>query len=512
MARRVRNLFFPLLGLLLVVEACAGCTGSAPAQRAGYVHIREARPAAAHAAHFVPRRWINWQIPPGRGNGIAGYASPVGVLAGQPVSLFVSTPASRYRVSAFRMGWYSGRYGRLEWRSSWLPGRKQHPARLTGPTTNTYAADWTSPARVSTRQWPPGDYLLRLDSSAGGMNYVPLAVRTASAAGRVVLISPVTTWQAYNMWGCCDLYAGSDGSFDSRSRAVSFDRPYADEFGAGQFLRGQLGVLALSERLHLRLDYLTSVDLQRDPRILNGAAAVISMNHDEYWSPQMRSSLQTAIDSGTNAAFFGANAIFRRIRFAATPSGPDRLEINYKRAAEDPLATSKPQQATADWPSPPAADPESRLIGPQYACNLGVGHQADGIVTTTSSWIYAGTNVYPGERLSGLIGPETDAVQPGYPTPRPLQVLMHSPTSCPGGGPDYADTTYRTTPSGAAVFDAGTIAWGCTLVDACAAPISATTQRVVRQMTGNILRTFAAGPAGLLHPARDNLRSFQIAG
>ena len=48
----------------------------------------------------------------------------------------------------------------------------------------------------------------------------------------------------------------------------------------------------------------------------------------------------TARAAGTNLTFFGANAIFRRIRFGPTRLGPDRLEINYKVAAEDPVDDS----------------------------------------------------------------------------------------------------------------------------------------------------------------------------
>ena len=189
-----------------------------------------------------------------------------------------------------------------------------------------------------------------------------------SARGKVVLISPVTTWQAYDTWGCCDLYQGSDGSFDTRSRAVSFDRPYAMEDGAGEFLRGQLGVVAEAERLRLPLDYVTDIDLQTIPHLLAGARAVVSMGHDEYWSPRMRAALTAARDAGTNLAFLGANAIFRRIRFGRAHLGPDRLIVNYKAAEEDPLYGHDNAAVTADWPTLPDARPESSLLGAQYAC------------------------------------------------------------------------------------------------------------------------------------------------
>ena len=49
--------------------------------------------------------------------------------------------------------------------------------------------------------WPPGSYLLRLDASTGVQSYVPIVIRSPSAAGRVVLVSAVTSYQAYNGWG-----------------------------------------------------------------------------------------------------------------------------------------------------------------------------------------------------------------------------------------------------------------------------------------------------------------------
>ena len=38
-----------------------------------------------------------------------------------------------------------------------------------------------------------------------------------------------------------------------------------------------------------------------------------------------------------NVASFGANAIFRKIRFESSAHGPDRIEVNYKIPQEDPL-------------------------------------------------------------------------------------------------------------------------------------------------------------------------------
>jgi hypothetical protein len=451
---------------------------------------------------FADQRGTPWRIPGARAGGIEGFPSRTSVLAGQRFSLYVDTRAGHFRVRAFRMGWYGGKLGRQVWVSRRIRGHRQPGPALARPATRTMTAPWQPSVSISTRGWAPGDYLLRLEGGGGRHeSFVPMTVRAGSARGRVVLISPVTTWQAYNLWGCCDLYEGGDGSFATRSRAVTFDRPYLNENGAGQFIRDELGIVARAERLHLALDYITDVDLQLYPHILRGARAVVSMGHDEYYSAPMRSRLAAARSHGTNLAFFGANAIFRRIRYGNTRVGPDRLEINYKIAAEDPLDGRDNKVVTADWPSPPDANPESSLIGAQYGCYFGLV-DTPGVISAAHNWMYHAAHVYRGEQLPGLIGPEIDAIQYSDPTPRPIESIMHSPARCPGNYPADADASYYVAPSQAAVFDAGSINWACEAAPHCIDQDYRRTHAVVQHVTDNVLKAFASGPAGRSHPVR----------
>jgi N,N-dimethylformamidase beta subunit-like, C-terminal len=119
-------------------------------------------------------------------------------------------------------------------------------------------------------------------------------------------------WQAYNTWGGYDLYAGPGSSYSARSLAVSLDRPY-DANGAAMFLTYERNVVKLAERMGLPLAYLTGMDIAADPHLLDGASALISPGHDEYWSPAERAHVTAARDTGVNLAFLGANALFRRI-------------------------------------------------------------------------------------------------------------------------------------------------------------------------------------------------------
>lgn len=423
---------------------------------------------------------------------VEGYADHTSVESGDTVRLYVSTSADRWRATAFRMGWYGGKQGASVWRSSWQPGTKQARPRTSG-TTLTVLASWDRSLSVSTAGWRPGSYLIRLDV-AHHASYVPLTVRSSSTQGRLVLLAPSTTWQAYNDWGGASLYWGPTGKSDSahRSRAVTFDRPYAYGQGAGEYIKRMLPVVTLAERLKLPLAYVDDIDLERDPHLLDGASGVISMGHDEYYSVKMRANLTAARDAGTNLAFLGANAVFRRIRLEPTSLGRYRLEVNYKDPTEDPVSRKHPRQTTADWPAKPSPDPESSLIGMSYACFPAAG---DLVVLDASSWLLAGTGLKQGDTIPKVLGPEFDAVVDGMPAPHPLDVVFRSPVYC--GPYTHADGTYYSTKSGAGVFATGTMSW----VVGLNGSRGARTRRLEEQITTNVLRAFATPQAGLAHPA-----------
>jgi hypothetical protein len=498
---------------ILALAAVLPAVGCAVTQGAGQAGGNPAQPrAGAHAqAPGAPfpvaenqkpgtRAWRIKNV--GAEHEIEGYADHVSVLPGQSFRLMVSTTDRGYRVEAFRMGWYGGAQARRLWESGQQRGVRQAAARVT-PGTNMVTAPWKPSMTVSTASWPPGDYLLRLDASSGAKRYVPLTVRSPSAAGKVVLLNGVTTWQAYNMWGGYDLYAGPDG-FADRARAVSFDRPYAHmagDNGAGWFMSYDQPAVALAEKSGVLLAYETDADLQADPGLLKGARAVFSLGHDEYYSSAMRQSLMNARAAGVNIAFLGANAVFRHIRFASSPLGPDRVVICYKVATEDPLFGRDKSETTQDWRDPPDPRPESVLTGAFYECNP---VSAPYVVYDARNWIFAGTGARDGTSFPGLVGPEYDRVNPTVPLPRPIQVLAHSPLTCDGTS-SYADSAYYTTPSGAGVFAAGTMRWVCALDRTCGHGVDSAAEHFTDVATTNLLRVFATGPAGTAHPAQDNV-------
>src|SRR5690348_14769473 len=233
---RSRRAFLGLVaaGVPAAVAACTRTPGSSGTPPAGSPRPTLARRRVSENA--LPGD-PHWDIRhPGPPNAMLGYAGQASVLPGEPVTIYASTTARSFTVSAFRLGWYRGDLARLMWRSAAVPGHRQRKPVLIRPT-NTVEAHWEPSLTVPTYGWPEGSYLLRLDAESGAQRFVPVTIRSATTAGKIVIKNGVETWQAYNTWGGYDLYHGPGGitDYDHRSLAVSFDRPY-DASGALMFL------------------------------------------------------------------------------------------------------------------------------------------------------------------------------------------------------------------------------------------------------------------------------------
>ncbi|MEV8096009.1 N,N-dimethylformamidase beta subunit family domain-containing protein [Kitasatospora sp. NPDC085879] len=501
------------LGLAVGAAAAAGAAGgcapaaphgpSADAQRSS-----AARPApSATAAENALPGDRDWRVTrPGSPEAIDGFADRVSVLPGEPFGLYVSTTVPTFRVRAYRTGWYGGARARLVWQSDLLPGTRQADPSVD-PATRMVRTGWRRTATVQTRGWPEGSYLLRLDTGDGSaQRFVPITVRSRATAGRTVVVNAVTTWQAYNEWGGHNLYNGPTGGLATRSLQVTFDRPYRYADGAGLFLVYEAPLIALAERLGLPLAYTTTVDLARDPQLLRGAHAVLSLGHDEYWSPEQRAHVAAARDAGTNLAVLGANCCFRRVRYEPSSLGPDRTVVCYKGAWQEDPGRRAGHPATNDFRAAPDADPESSLLGVIYD---GYPVDAPYVVTAPDHWLFAGTGAKAGDSFPHLVGVEYDRVNTAFPTPRPIEIVAHSPVVCDGRR-SWADTAWWTLPGGAGVFASGTMRW----VEALDAQgpgghgnhgMDARTGDLVRRVTENVLTALAAGPAGRAHPAVDNV-------
>lgn len=463
-------------------------------------------PASAGASGAHDPGWVKaenarrgsrgWRIPADRvadEQELGGYTDAVSVTPGADVALRLSSALGPVTVTAYRLGHYGGAGARRVWTSAPLPGGRQ--ATPTPDALGTVRCEWPVTATLRTSGWPEGSYLLRLDAG-GKARYVPLTLRSTSTAGRLVLVSSVASYQAYNQWGGHSLYKGPDGSFGTRARVVSFDRPY-DLDGARHVLNFEIGPVQLAESLGLDLAYLTSWEVHHEVGVLDRAAGCVSLGHDEYWTVPMRTAVERARDAGTNLAFLGANAVYWRIRLDAT----GRLLTCYKSGTEDPI-TGRPE-TTAMWRAAPRPEPENRLTGMLYEA---FPADADLVIHDPGFFLFEGLGLRRGDRVPGIVATEIDRAYPIAGTPTNLQVVAHSPVPIAAKPPTWSDMTYYTAPSGAGVLSVGTMGW-CTALRGPSAKhrIGAHSVGFARTVTSRLFTAMASRPLGQEHPAHPNL-------
>ena len=458
----------------------------------------------------------DWLIPAGVStSAIAGFADHVDAAPGDVVHLFVSARSARFSVEAFRMGFYGGAGARLVWRSAEVLSRRQPACRTSLATHMVSCANWSPSLTVSlTSQFVPGDYLLKL-VSATGQGYVPLTVWDPTSDAAYVIKNDVYTWQAWNLYGGYDFYAGL-GSCPpdvyptcNRARVVSFDRPYAYGDGAGDFLGNEYPLVRLAEQQGLDVTYVTDLTIEQRPGLLLTHRALLSLGHDECWSLHERLALVSAENHGVNVAFFGASPILRHVRLEPSPLGTGRQEVDYRDSSADPLDHhGDPREVTGNtWGSPPASWPANHFVGAVYAGFLEPAAPPDAfVVAQGNAWIFHGTGLRTGSVLPGVLRSDFDQFDVND-HPLSEEVLGHSPISLVHAqslvghsrGGVYSDMTYYTDGhSDAGVFDSGTNNWIPALQ--CAdCPASD-----IRIITTNLLWLFGQGPSAQLQPSHPN--------
>ncbi len=212
-------------------------------------------------------------------------------------------------------------------------------------------------------------------------------------------------------------------------RIVSFDRPYAEDNGAEDFLTEELPLVEFAEEHGLDVTYTTDVAVSEQPSLLLGHRAILSLAHDETWTYPELAGVQAAVGKGENVAFFSAAAIVRHARLQASPLGPDREVVDYRDPDEDPLnGKASPDEVTGNtWDQPPTDYSVTALVGELYSGYLDPGHAVPFVVTDASSWLFAGTGLHDGSQIPEVIASDIDHVSPSYPMPSDLEVLGHSP-------------------------------------------------------------------------------------
>jgi hypothetical protein len=425
---------------------------------------------------------------------IEGYASLTSVNRGGQIQFFVRTSDRNFTIDIFRTGWYGGTGGRRVASTITLVSSSQ-PNCSNDQVTGLIECAWTNPYTLQIpndtadpTDWASGVYLAKLTGQTSGrQSYIVFVVRDDARTSDLLFQCSVNTYQAYNNWGGRSLYAYNS---DFQARKVSFNRPYADSQGAGQYLFSyEYPAVRFLEREGYDVTYATDVDAHEKPNILLSHKGDLVFGHGEYWSWEIRANITAARDHGVGLGIFAANTCYWQVRYEPSAGGTaDRTMVGYKNFAltEDPDYiggnTSLYHLVTTNWRSTPVNMPEDALLGVMYGNVLPSG---DIVVANASSWVFNGTGLQNGSSLAGLLGVEVDGLAGN--TPAGTVLLSHSPYLLSGSTTvHYSDMTVYTASSGATVFATGTIKWSWGLDNYNGGVANGAAQ----QMTRNILARF----------------------
>jgi hypothetical protein len=283
-----------------------------------------------------------------------------------------------------------------------------------------------------------------------------------------------------------------------RALGVSFDRPYANDDGAGQLFFLELPLLSWLERQGLDLAYTTDYDLSLAPNAQPPARVVVFNGHAEYWGVPLYDWLDSHVSAGDmGIAMFAADSAYWPVSFAGqTPDGP-REFLCLKSGPVPPSMlppgqTPDPSEAPGATPDP--GDNEERSLpgyravgpagaGPYIGSFMGeplFGVRYRGITSVLGRYtilasgadarLLEGTGIAAGGSLGFIAGGEVDGVYPFTEWWGPLNGAYDHRFAVAGylTGRDpatkyTAEAVWRELPGGGRVFSAGTFYWGWAL-------------------------------------------------
>jgi hypothetical protein len=377
---------------------------------------------------------------------VEGYATPTSVAPGETVAIHCSAMVPEVSIGIVRVGARREvvyRKDRVAVTEHAIPDDAsvngcRWPVTLTIPVETTWASGFYEVVFRAPDVEP---------AIATSQAYFVVRSARPSRDTSIVLALSTTTWCAYNDWGGPNLYmAASRVAFDRPVPKGFLDRPAApndrlanatlpgdrdmtgwlDYFvqhkvdpwcGAAGWYNWERRFVAWAEAAGHRLDFLTSLDLHARPDVLDPYRLYLSVGHDEYWSWEMRDTVEGFVVRGGNAAFFSGNTAFWQVRI----DGDRNAMVCWKDRAPtmDPVVGTKDARRMSGlWSHPLIGRPENELTGVTfaragYARAGGASPAGSGGYTVhrPEHWVFDETELRYGDVLGAgpvVVGYETD--------------------------------------------------------------------------------------------------------
>jgi hypothetical protein len=478
----------------------------------------------------------DWLVAGAGDQTLQGFPTAMSVNVGQTINFKISSTQAAYHIDILRLGYYQGTGARklVAGLVPSAPFPQTQPACLTNSSSGlidcgnwAVSASWAVPATAVS-----GIYLAHLiRNDTGGGADVPFIVRNDSSHSDMVFQTSDATWEAYNTYGGNSLYTctvacptGNPAAYKAAYK-VSYNRPFhtpGDDQGRSWLTYAELPMLKFLEANGYDVSYIAAADVDSRGALLLNHKVFLSDGHDEYWSGNQRTNVETARDKGVSLAFFSGNEVFWKTRMDPSIDGsgtPLRTLTCYKDTHFDVPQDPQYPSWTGTWMDPRFSPPgdggkaSNSLTGQEFIVNSG---QTDIKVPSTYAalrlWrntpvasLTAGQSATLGAGL-GTLGYEWDVdTDNGF---RPAGQFQLSSTTNTNAEifTDYGSTTklggtathnlvmYKAA-SGALVFGAGTVQWAWGLDNTWT---GAGTDRTMQQATVNLFADMGAQPFSLI--------------
>lgn len=445
---------------------------------------------------------------------LPGYADGFSFNVGQTVNFKVDS-TQNFTIEIFRLGYYGGAGARRVTTITGTPFDQPSPT-INSTTLEADASNWTTNASWAIPSNAVSGLYLAFVRGATADNYwrTPFVVRNDALDADVVVKFADTTWQAYNPWGGKDLYGDMAGFNDgNRSFAVRYDRPIITEQIRPQssWENAEWPLIQFLERNGYNVKYISTLDVEKTPTIVNGANVLISAGHDEYWSDNVWDAFMNARANGTHLIFMSGNEAFWRVRFTDS----SKRMVCYKDTKLgfqiDPVTPTGTWQDTRSFNAATRKAPAT-LTGSRFIAN-GIREDAlkvPAVYSTSPFWrntTVASLTTGQEASYSGILGfewngyfPEEGEIPESHLTLSSTTVPLTNQMSDINGNnynltgtPTHKIILYKHT-SGSMVLGLGTIQWSWGLGSIRNRGTGYGVSADIKQATYNILRDMGVVP------------------
>lgn len=276
--------------------------------------------------------------------------------------------------------------------------------------------------------------------------------------GKLLILLATATWTSYNDWGGANHYFGTWGETGNESSPIlSLKRPWTRgmfwlpkgaarvaqteipfmgdaprypskewgyAYGFGQYY-GAAGWAQFDRHFYVWAeaqgfapDVITQTDLHYRPELLDGYTCLATSGHDEYWSWEMRETVERFCEEGGNLARFGGNYLWQ-IRLEE--EGTRQVCYKFRAPTMDPVRDGPDaRKLTTSWEGKGVEWPGASTVGVNgaygmYASWGGFGPQGSRGFTVyrPEHWIFQGTHLRYADVFgaeAGIFGYEVDGL------------------------------------------------------------------------------------------------------